>query len=64
MRTMDARQLILRPLILFESLAAFDFIEFTNRPILRGLGCAALTLQLAVDNALKQSCLKSGPPPV
>ena len=44
--------------ILLESLAAFDFVESTSRPILRGLRCAAHTLQLAVDNALKQSCLK------
>ena len=45
--------------ILLESLAAFDFVESTSRPILRGLRCAAHTRQLAVDDALKQSSLKS-----
>ena len=45
--------------ILLESLAAFDFVESTSRPMLRGLRCAAYTLQLAVDDALKQSSLKS-----
>ena len=45
--------------ILLESLASFDFVEFTSRPMLRGLRCAAHTLQLAVDDALKQSSLKS-----
>ena len=45
--------------ILLESLAAFDFVESTSHPILQGLRCAAHTLQLAVDDALKQSSLKS-----
>ena len=47
--------------ILLESLAGFDFVESTSRPMLRGLRCAAHTLQLAVDDALslKQSSLKS-----
>ena len=45
--------------ILLENLAAFDFVESTSRPILRGLFCAVQTLQLAVDDALKQSSLKS-----
>ena len=45
--------------ILLESLAAFDFVEPTSRPILRGLRCAAHTLQLTVDDALKLSSLKS-----
>ena len=45
--------------ILLESLAAFDFVESTSRPMFRGLRCAAHTLQLAVDDALKQSSLKS-----
>ena len=44
--------------ILLESLAAFDFVESTSRPILRGLRCAAHNLQSAVDDVLKQS-LKS-----
>ena len=38
--------------ILLKNLAAFDFVESTTRPMLRGLHCAAHTLQLAVDDAL------------
>ena len=45
--------------ILLDSLAACSIIESSNHAILRGVRCAAHTLQLAVDNALKQTAKKA-----
>ena len=54
----DSAPFILNVEVLLETLASGDFVEAPSRSILRGIRCAAHTLQLAVDDALKQSTLK------
>ena len=44
--------------VLVDSLAACNIIELSNLANFRGVRCAAHTLQLAVDDALKQTALK------
>ena len=44
--------------ILLESLAAFDFVESTSRPMLRGFRCAAHTLQISCRRCFKRIFFK------